>query len=116
LTVFAIKKVINKSTRVNVKGMRFKQFAVFFLTTAVLLSLSSVAMADSLVSNGSGGDHSYELWQSRDNTEYYLKVWKRQSYKDREPLWIVHNFQSSRQALDYFDCYYAGKSLPACPR
>lgn len=92
-----------------------KKFLVSLLTTITLLSLSSVANADSLVSNGSGGDYSYELWQNTGNTGYYLKIWRRESYSKQEASLTTHSFESSQDALEYFDCNYAHKSLPACP-
>lgn len=99
--------------------MVFSKLFISFFTSIVLLTLSTTAMAESLVSNGSGGtrrgDYNYELWQTTDNHGYYLKIWQSQSYGNPEPSWITHHFESSREALDYFDCHYAGKSLQVCP-
>jgi hypothetical protein len=74
-------------------------------------------MADSLITNGSGGNFSYELWRKKekDNNRYYLKIWKQEVSPDKEPLSIVRGFQSRDEALGYFDCYYAQKTLPFCP-
>ncbi|MBD0262931.1 MAG: hypothetical protein ICV78_09455 [Tolypothrix sp. Co-bin9] len=94
----------------------FKKSIFFLLTTAAMLTTSTIAMADSLINNGGGGDYKYQLWRSTDNTQYYLKIWSRESYTNSAPSYITHSFGSSRDALDYFDCYYAHKSLPSCPR
>ncbi|RAM50305.1 MAG: hypothetical protein C6Y22_17000 [Hapalosiphonaceae cyanobacterium JJU2] len=91
-----------------------KKFLLPLLTTLTLISVSTVAKADTLVSNGSGGDYSYELWQ--DNTRYYLKIWKRESYGKEDAYTTSSNFESSQEALEHFDCYYGDKSLPACPK
>ena len=100
--------------------MIMKNILVFLLTTATILTASTAAMADSFVGNGSGGNHtgdySYELWLTTDNTRYYLKIWKLESYKKGEPSWTTHSFESSRKALDYFDCNYTRKSAPDCPK
>ncbi|MCP6762515.1 MAG: hypothetical protein NHB32_28025 [Fischerella sp. CENA71] len=91
-----------------------KKILLPLLTTLTLISVSTIAKADYLVSNGSGGDYSYELWQ--DNTRYYLKIWKREFYGKEEAYTTSSSFESSREALEYFDCYYADKSLLACPK
>ncbi|MGI8504952.1 MAG: hypothetical protein ACR2LR_28075 [Hassallia sp.] len=73
-------------------------------------------MADSLISNGGGGDYRYQLWRSTDNTQYYIKIWSRKSDPNSAPSYISRSHPSSREALDDFDCNYAHKSLPSCPR
>lgn len=97
-----------------------KKVFLYFLTIATLFTASSNAMADSLVSNGSGGnsngDYRYELWQTTDNTSYYLKIWKTETKAQEKQFFTTQHFESSRKALDYFDCNYAGKSLPVCPK
>ncbi|MBR8837893.1 MAG: hypothetical protein DSM106950_28795 [Stigonema ocellatum SAG 48.90 = DSM 106950] len=95
-----------------------KFFLASVLTTATVLTASTAAMADSLVCNGSGGggrgDYSYELWQSTNNNGYYLKIWKRESYKKGTPLWVDNGFKSSGEARDYFDCNYTRNSVHNC--
>jgi|SRR5579883_2684237 hypothetical protein len=99
--------------------MILKKISLYLLTTVAMVTAATTAMADSLVGNGSGGDsrgdYSYELWQTTNSTGYYLKIWKRTN-KQQEPILVTPSFESSRKALDYFDCYYAGKSLPVCPK
>jgi ABC-type long-subunit fatty acid transport system fused permease/ATPase subunit len=94
--------------------MNFKKVVVSFFALATIL-IPTVVIADSRVSSGSGGKSSYELWQNADN-EYYLKVWNRDSSTQEAPVRISRDFKSSREALDHFDCVYAEKSLPVCPR
>ncbi len=96
--------------------MIFKKSIFFLLSTAAVLTTSTITMADSLVSNGGGGNYKYQLWRSTDNTQYFLKIWSRESSANNAPSYITHSFPSSREALDYFDCNYANKSLPSCPR
>ncbi|MGJ5672576.1 MAG: hypothetical protein ACR9NN_02985 [Nostochopsis sp.] len=93
-----------------------KKILLPLLTTLTLISVSTVAKADYLVSNGSGGEYSYELWQNTDNTRYYLKIWRREVYGKEGAYQTTSSFESSQEALEYFDCRYAGKSLPACPK
>lgn len=88
------------------------------LTLASLLSVPRIALADFMANSGSGGyydkitsrsyRYEYEVWANDDNTEYTLKVWKSQNYPNGS-TYRSANFESARQALDYFDCYYAGK-------
>jgi ABC-type long-subunit fatty acid transport system fused permease/ATPase subunit len=94
--------------------MNFKKLLVSFFAVATVL-IPTIAMADSNVSSGSGGKYSYELWRTTNN-EYYLKIWNRDSSTQESPSSVTHHFQSSREALDHFDCVYAEKSLPVCPR
>lgn len=95
--------------------MLLKKSILFLLTTVSVLATSTIAMADSLVSNGGGGDYKYQLWRTTDNTQYYLKIWSRKSDPNSQPSHITHHYSSSREALDDFDCDYARKSLPSCP-
>ena len=92
-----------------------KKIAFLLLTTVTMMSASTVAIADSRTSSGGGGDYNYELWQSTDNTHYYLKIWDRKTPQNTEPSHTSYQFSSSREALEYFDCNYAKKSLPSCP-
>ncbi|GAA6619051.1 hypothetical protein [Scytonema sp. NUACC26] len=87
------------------RKIKFAFFSIF-----ALLIVSSTAIADSMTINGSGGDYSYEIWRTTDNKSYYLKVWERQSNRQGAPLYTVRNFDSTGEALDYFDCYYVRKS------
>ncbi|OUL19532.1 hypothetical protein BV378_32915 [Nostoc sp. RF31YmG] len=80
------------------------------------LSTSNIALADYLNSEGAGGDYRYELWSSDDSSNYYLKIWSREASQESNPYNTTGNFTSSREALIYFDCNYAGKSLPECPK
>ena len=96
--------------------MLFKKSIFLLSTTAAMLTTSTIAMADSLISNGGGGDYKYQLWRSTDNTEYFLKIWSRESSTNSAPLYVTRSHPSSREALDDFDCNYAHKSLPSCQR
>ncbi|OUL36714.1 hypothetical protein BV372_06220 [Nostoc sp. T09] len=78
------------------------------------LSISNTALADYLNSEGTGGDYRYELWSSDDNSNYYLKIWLREVIQESNAYKTTKNFTSSREALIYFDCNYAGKNLPEC--
>jgi hypothetical protein len=78
------------------------------------LSLSNIALADYLNSEGTGGDFRYELWTSDDNNAYYLKIWLRDSNTESRPYTTTIKFASTREALIYFDCNYADKKLPEC--
>jgi hypothetical protein len=96
--------------------MFFKNIKFWFLIIATIFTTSSVAIADSLTSNGTGGNYKYQLWRTTDGTRYYLKIWRNDSNPNSEPSQITHSFESTRDALEHFDCYYAEKSLPSCPR
>lgn len=78
------------------------------------LCVSNIALADYQTGGGSGGDYRYELWSSDDGSYYYLKIWSDKADPNDEPSHTTRGFQSSRDALIYFDCNYAGKSLPEC--
>jgi hypothetical protein len=86
------------------------------LAISTLISISSTALADYLRSEGRGGDYLYELWSTDDGNNYYLKIWSDKANPRKDPSKQVGSFESSRKALIYFDCYYAGKSLPECPK
>ncbi|WP_176727103.1 hypothetical protein [Nostoc sp. KVJ20] len=86
------------------------------LTVFSLVSASNIALADYLNSQGSGGDYRYELWSSDDNSSYYLKVWLYEASPTSSPHTTTRGFDSSREALIYFDCNYAERSLPECPK
>ncbi|MBC1222439.1 hypothetical protein GNF10_04305 [Nostoc sp. UCD121] len=83
------------------------------LTVLSLLSASNKALADYLTSQGSGGDYRYELWAT-DNNDYYLKVWSSEASQNSDAYSTTRAFTSSREALIYFDCNYAGRNLPEC--
>lgn len=95
--------------------MKFQKQFVSLFTLVAVLTISNVAMANHRNSSGSGGNYSYELWQNSNN-EYYLKIWRRDSSTQEPPHHVSRNFKSSREALDHFDCIYAGRSLPVCPQ
>ena len=86
------------------------------LTVFSFVSASNTALADYLNSQGSGGNYRYELWSTDDNSGYYLKVWLYEASPKSDPHYTDGSFNSSREALIYFDCNYAKKSLPECPR
>jgi hypothetical protein len=86
------------------------------LTILTFLSLSNSALADYLTSQGAGGDYRYELWSSDDGSYYYLKIWSDKADPNNDPDSTTGSFESSREALIYFDCNYAGKNLPECPK
>lgn len=81
---------------------------------ATVLMTPGVALADFKVGNGTGGSYAYELWRTDDGTQYYLKIWARRSYPNGSHF-QSSSFESSRDALNYFDCQYGGRSLPSCP-
>ncbi|MBA3920565.1 MAG: hypothetical protein H0X31_02180 [Nostocaceae cyanobacterium] len=95
--------------------MVLQRIVLSLLTTAAIIATSNMAMADSLVSSGTGGDYKYQLWRSTDNTQYYIKVWQSDSDLHDYPRSTTRSFESSREALDYFDCVYAHKHIPSCP-
>ncbi|MBD2513953.1 hypothetical protein H6G93_02830 [Nostoc sp. FACHB-973] len=86
------------------------------LSVFTFVSASNTALADYLNSQGSGGDYRYELWSSDDNSSYYLKIWLYEASPTSSPRTITGAFDSSREALIYFDCNYAERSLPECPK
>ncbi|AFY34427.1 hypothetical protein [Calothrix sp. PCC 7507] len=92
-----------------------KASVIPILTVFSLLLTSNAALADYLIGEGSGGNYRYELW-SDDNNNYYLKIWTREASENSDRYTITTGFASSRDALIHFDCNYAGKSLPECPR
>ncbi|MEH1873770.1 hypothetical protein [Nostoc sp.] len=86
------------------------------LAVLSLLSASNKVLADYLTSQGSGGNYRYELWSSDDNSHYYLKVWSSEASSNSDRYSTTRTFPSTREALIYFDCNYAERSLPECPR
>ncbi|MFN6463319.1 MAG: hypothetical protein RMZ41_016105 [Nostoc sp. DedVER02] len=84
------------------------------LSVFSLLSASNQALADYLTSQGSGGNYRYELWSTDDSGHYYLKVWSSEASADSDAYSTTRSFTSSRDALIYFDCNYAERSLPEC--
>ncbi|MEH1843333.1 MAG: hypothetical protein V7L20_32520 [Nostoc sp.] len=86
------------------------------LTVLNLLSASNKVLADYLNSQGSGGHYRYELWSTDDNSSYYLKIWSDEASPNSHPRYTHGSFNSTREALTYFDCNYAERSLPECPR
>ncbi len=92
-----------------------KTAAITAITAFSLLFTANAVLADYLSSEGGGGNYRYELW-SDGNNGYYLKIWREEASKNSAPYRVSGKFDSSREALVYFDCYYAEKSLPECPR
>ncbi|MCC5652879.1 hypothetical protein LC609_24350 [Nostoc sp. XA013] len=84
------------------------------LSVFSLLSASNQALADYLTSQGSGGNYRYELWATDDSSHYYLKVWSSEASANNGAYSTTRSFTSSREALIYFDCNYAGTSLLEC--
>ncbi|MBW4674095.1 MAG: hypothetical protein KME52_08750 [Desmonostoc geniculatum HA4340-LM1] len=93
-----------------------KVAAISVLSAFTFVSTSNTALADYLNSQGSGGDYRYELWSSDDNSTYYLKIWLYEASPTSSPRTTTRGFASSREALIYFDCNYAERSLPECPK
>ena len=50
------------------------------------------------------------------NSNYYLKVWSNEANPESDAYSTTATFTSTREALIYFDCSYAERSLPECPR
>jgi hypothetical protein len=86
------------------------------LAISTLLSISKTALADYLRSEGFGGEYRYELWSTDDGNNYYLKIWDKDEDPQKDTYTTKGNFESSGKALSHFDCYYALKSLPECPK
>jgi hypothetical protein len=103
---------------VSMKTSQLLKIALIpILTASTLLSMSTTVLADKRKGQGIGGDYRYELWATEKNRSYYLKIWTRKSKPEKDPPYAeTGSFDSSRKALNYFDCYYAGKSLPECPK
>ncbi|HLO86382.1 MAG TPA: hypothetical protein VK203_15485 [Nostocaceae cyanobacterium] len=89
---------------------------ILIVTISAFLAGSNSALADYLSSEGSGGRYYYQLWSSDDSSYYYLKIWLLEQDPKSRPYTQTRSFRSSSEALDYFDCNYADKSLPNCPR
>ncbi len=85
------------------------------LAISTLVSISNKALADYQRGEGRGGDYLYELWSTDDGSRYYLKIWSDKADPKKDPSSQTGSFESSREALNYFDCNYARKSLPECP-
>lgn len=76
---------------------------------------SNQVIAGYLIHDGEGGDYTYELWSTSANyIQYFLKVWRREQNQNSRPLAIAGTFESTREALIYFDCHYANKHLSFC--
>ncbi|BAY61805.1 hypothetical protein NIES22_18720 [Calothrix brevissima NIES-22] len=90
---------------------------VFIPSLAILscITTTHTALADSLNSQGSGGNYRYELWSGDDKVSYYLKIWSREASPNSKSYITTPNFDSIKEALVYFDCNYAHKTLPECP-
>lgn len=97
-------------------GQILKLAVISVLSAFSILGISNLALADYRKGQGRGGDYRYELWSSDDHKSYYLKIWLRKASSDSYPHHITGYFDSSREALIHFDCYYAEKSLPECPK
>jgi hypothetical protein len=93
-------------------GQILKVAVLPILTVFTLVSVPKTAIADYLTSEGYGGEYRYELWSK----EYHLKIWDKNQDTKKDNVMSVVRFESSRKALNYFDCYYAHKSLPECPK
>ncbi|MBK1988554.1 hypothetical protein A0J48_013570 [Sphaerospermopsis aphanizomenoides BCCUSP55] len=93
-----------------------KAAALPVLTVFTLISVPNTALADYLRSDGFGGEYRYELWSSDDGQKYYLKIWDKDEDPQKDSYVTRGSFKSSSDALNYFDCYYALKSLPQCPK
>lgn len=99
--------------------MKFQILKVAVITVSSVFSLlgaANIALADYLNSEGSGGNYRYELWSTDDSNYYYLKIWSNEASPKSNPNATITKFRSVREALIYFDCNYAGRSLPECPR
>ncbi|MGG6298352.1 hypothetical protein ACQ4M4_28645 [Leptolyngbya sp. AN02str] len=100
------------------KRQSFGAFLGVAIATVAVLGLGmghNVNAQDFRVANGYGGDYAYEVWRSRDNTWYQLRVWSRQSYPRGQGTIVQRSFPTSREALIHFDCQYARRRLPQCP-
>ncbi len=93
-----------------------KVAAISVVSGFTFVSTSNTALADYLNSQGSGGNYRYELWSTDDNSSYYLKIWLYEASPTSSPRTTTRGFDSTREALIYFDCNYAERSLPECPR
>jgi hypothetical protein len=93
-----------------------KVAALPIFSVITLISAPNTALADYLRSDGYGGEYRYELWSSDDGQKYYLKIWDKDADTQKDSYRKTGNFESSRDALIYFDCNYTEKSLPQCPK
>ncbi|MEM8807016.1 MAG: hypothetical protein AAGF01_13410 [Cyanobacteria bacterium P01_G01_bin.38] len=87
--------------------------AAFSLASVSILGLGSAAFAEFRVNTGAIGDYAYELWRSDNGREFTLQVWEREDYPENGMIREHGRFESTREALDYFDCYY-GENQSAC--
>jgi hypothetical protein len=88
------------------------------LSIVSILVISPIALADTLSNSGSGGyynketgrsySYEYEVWQIDPGDRYTLKIWNSRNYPNGAVL-SQRKFLSARDALDHFDCHYAGK-------
>jgi hypothetical protein len=102
---------------VSMKTSQLLKIALIpILAISTLLSVSKIALADYLRSDGRGGDYIYQLWSTDDGNNYYLKIWDKDENPQKDSYVRRGGFKSSGEALNYFDCNYAGKSLPECPK
>ncbi|TAF10223.1 MAG: hypothetical protein EAZ77_03415 [Nostocales cyanobacterium] len=99
------------------KTVKILKLAILPIFTVItLMAAPNAALADYLRSEGYGGEYRYELWSTDDGSNYYLKIWPKDADPQKDSYKTTRNFKSSRDALIYFDCNYAGKSLPECPK
>lgn len=68
------------------------------------------------VFNGTAEDYYYQIWAMSTRSGYRLVVWREQDFPDGSPISYSVAFKSVGDALNYFDCNYTDKSIPACPR
>lgn len=68
------------------------------------------------VFNGTAEDYYYQIWAMSTRSGYRLVVWREQDFPDGSPVSYSMAFKSVGDALNYFDCNYTDKSIPACPR
>ncbi len=61
------------------------------------------------VERGAAFDYAYELWTNAQNSQYILKVWELQGSKRMQQV-ENRSFNSSRQALNHFDCRYSKRT------
>jgi hypothetical protein len=90
-------------------------FLAVVSTGITLIGTTLLAGAEFRVNTGTSGDYAYELWRSDDGWEYTLKIWYRRDYPDGSVYRHYGAFESSREALDYFECHYADNQS-ACDR
>lgn len=67
------------------------------------------------VFKGAAKDYHYQIWARSNTSGYRLVVWREQDFPGGVIL-ASAEFNSVGAALDYSDCNYTDKSIPACPR